>query len=974
MSRELQSVAEAPDRGLHRALASERGFLSLSLTLALTLTVSLGCGCGSSQASHETTGHDAGLEASSDAGHDAATEAEASLDAATFQRPPKSCAFTCPITSCAEATQSYACPSLGDWDSIPHETVCPAYDGGPGDNGAPSKCTVNAPSGDAVKYAGPDPDKTGATVLPDGRRVLAAGSEWLFDEPSLAEGLPMSVTLVPGTSYALVVDVGYGAHSVRSVDTTLIATGSPVVSYVEFDAPETLNWPLAFVPPNLVLVATDDGVVQAITMDTTTGILTRADSMSITLPPSIDDSDNPGNYYVGGLTVSPDASKLALSSIFDSKVLLYDLTSGNYGKLLGSVSVGHVPSFAAAFDPNDPTGQFVYVALDGNETVAEVDVSTPAAPKVARTFTTDKNPQAFAFLDTRWMAVANDFGDTVTLVDRMAGTSSAVPVDVASALHGKEPTSLAYDATRKTLYATLAGFNAVGAWSVDLTKAPPALTPLGRLPTSWWPSSVAVLPDGSLAITTMRGHGDGPLDTEYAVGGGDSMAGVHGGIQLVPTPSTADFASGEIAVQDGFNVGTRRGAPQVTCPKGVQDFPVPPDDTSGPSKKIKHVFLVVRENKTFDALLGDLKTVAGDPSLTMKKSVADMDKLWLNFRDLVRTFATGDNYYTSAELSIQGHTWTTFGRTSDFTERTWSLSNYSRSAYDSEVQPQGVATYGRPTEGSAFDWLINAGITTDILGEAEGSPTASSPTHPSIDVAYPGGFIQSIGYPDNEKACYVAGRARVFCNLGQFTYMTLPNDHTLGVSATQASPEVMVAVNDEATGILVDAISHSPEWASSLIFVTEDDPAGGGDHIEHHRTPIAIISPWVKRGYVSKTHMDIASLYKIAANVFGLPYPNAIVASAALPLDLFTGTPDFSPYTYTPREWPLSCGENSTLAEQRLTESWDFEEIDSQPGLDGQVFRWMRGEPLSDDPAKAKASLLGVMPRVRAYNSVRAAR
>jgi WD40 repeat protein len=895
--------------------------------------------CGSSQ-STANGARDAGAEA------EASIDAGVDADAEAYKTTPKSCDFTCPVTTCGP----YVCPSMAAWDALPHEAICPAWDGGPGPNSAPSKCTASAPSGDTVKYAGPDPAAPSATYLPDGRRVQATGSEWLFDEPNLTPGLPMSVTVVPGTSYVLVVDAGYGAHSVRSVDTTMIGGAmSPVVSYVEFDAPETLNWPLAFVPPNLVLVATDDGVVQAITMDTTTGILTRADDQSIALPTSVDDTGNPGNYYVGGLAVSPDETKLVVSGVFDERVLVFDLTTGDYGKQLGAVMVGNAPSFAAAFDPNDASGQYAYVALAGNSTVAEIDVSTPSSPTLTRSFTTDKNPQAFAFLNARFMLVANDFGDTMTLVDRVADTSSAIPVDVSTTLHGKEPTSLAYDATRQILYATVAAYNAVGAWSVNVTDVPPAITPLGRLPTSWWPSSVAVLADSSLAITTMRGHGDGPLDMQYAVGGGNAMAGVRGGVQLVPTPSASDFTSGETAVTAGFEVGQHQGAPAVSCPAGEDDFPVPPTNTSGPSKKIQHIFLVVRENKTFDALLGDIPTVNGDPSLTMKTSTADMDRLWANFRDLVRTFATGDNYYTSAELSIQGHTWTTFGRTSDFTERTWSISNYSRSVYNSEVQPQGVASYGTPVEGSAFQWLIEAGVPTDILGEAEGMPTATSATHPSIDLSYPGGFIQNIGYPDNEKACHVASRARVFCNLGQFTYMTFPNDHTLGVSPTQASPEAMVAVNDEATGMLVDAISHSPEWASSLIFVTEDDPAGGGDHIEHHRTPLVVVSPWVRRAYVSKTHMDIASIHKIAAHVLGLPYPNAIVASAALPLDLFTGTPDFAPYTYTPRQWPLSCGEMSTLAERRLTASWDFSEVDSQPGLDAQVLRYMRGTQLPDD-------------------------
>jgi hypothetical protein len=887
------------------------------------------------------TPHDAGT-------HEADAEAPDVGDAAAFERPPKSCAFTCPVTDCS----AYVCPALADWTSLPHEATCAPWDGGKL-TATPSKCTVSAPTGDAIKYTGPDPDDPQTTVLPDGRRVRAAGSEFLFDDPGLEPGLPMSVTVVPGTPYVLVVDAGYGPHSVRSVDTTQIGGPvNPVVSFVEFDIPETLNWPLAFVPPNLVLVATDDGVVQAITMDTTTGILTRADSQSIALPTSIDDVGNPGPYYVGGLSVSADMTKLIVSSIFDERALLFDLTTGNYGQELGSVDVGGAPSFAAAFDPNDATGQSAYVALAGTNTVKQLDLSNPTSPTVQSTFKTDKNPQAIAFLDARFMVVANDFGDTITLVDRLAGTSTAVPVDTTSSLHGIEPTSLAYDSENNVLYATLAAMNAVGAWSVDLSKTPPSITPTGRLPTSWWPAGVAVMSGGGLAVTTMRGHSNGPYDTQAPVGNGDSMNGVRGGIQLMASPTATDLSSGETAVETGFNAGARTGASTVTCPEGAEDdFPVPRTNTEGPSKKIDHVYLVVRENKAFDAILGDMPGVNGDPSLTMKKTSAEMNELWVNFRDLVRQFATSDNYYTSAELSIQGHTWTTFGRTSDFTERTWSLTEYSRSAWDSMVQPQGVASYGSPVEGSAFDWLIQAGVPTDILGEAEGEPDVTSSTHPSIDLRYPGGFIQDIGYPDNEKACYVAARERVFCNLGKFTYMTLPNDHTLGVSPTQASPESMVAVNDEATGMLMDAVSHGPQWASSLLFVVEDDPSDGGDHVDHHRTPIVIVSPWVKRGYVSKTHMDIASIHRILAHVLGLPYPNAIVASAALPLDLFSGTPDLSPYTYTPRKWPLSCGESSTLAERRLTESWDLSDVDRQPGLDAQVWRWMRGEQLKEVPA-----------------------
>jgi hypothetical protein len=260
-------------------------------------------------------------------------------------------------------------------------------------------------------------------------------------------------------------------------------------------------------------------------------------------------------------------------------------------------------------------------------------------------------------------------------------------------------------------------------------------------------------------------------------------------------------------------------------------------------------------------------------------------------------------------------------------------------------------------EGSLFNWLGDNNVAYDILGEIVGEPSTSPAGHNPFDPRYPGGFIQSIGYPDVEKGCYVAGRARVLCDLGNVVYMTLPNDHTQGVSPTSPTPETMFAVNDEATGMLVDGISHSPRWKRSLVVIVEDDPSMGGESVDYHRTILVMASPWVKRGYVSHAHVDISSVHKIIAHVFALPYPNQEVAAAALPLDMFTSTPDYTPYTYAKRTYPLACGTAGMRAEQRLTESWDFDDPDAQPGLDAQVMRWLRGEQLSELPPKLEREI-----------------
>jgi len=143
-----------------------------------------------------------------------------------------------------------------------------------------------------------------------------------------------------------------------------------------------------------------------------------------------------------------------------------------------------------------------------------------------------------------------------------------------------------------------------------------------------------------------------------------------------------------------------------------------------------------------------------------------------------------------------------------------------------------------PKEGSLFDWLGNNDVSYEVLGEIVGLPRNPPAGTNPIDSHYPGGPVQSIGYPDIEKACYVAGRARVLCDVRNVVYMTLPNDHTQGVSPNNPSPETMFAVNDEATGVLIDAISHSPIWPKTLVIVTRRSGAGT-ESVDYHRTGVS---------------------------------------------------------------------------------------------------------------------------------------
>ncbi|MCC6215013.1 MAG: bifunctional YncE family protein/alkaline phosphatase family protein [Polyangiaceae bacterium] len=915
-------------------------FIAAVLTPLLAL---LTASCGADDAPGRAAGAGG---APADGGDDggggfAGAGARAGEDPYEFYRRPTSCAYVCPPESCSELDTPYACQNLGLWNEIPHAEACPAWRGR---DPAPveGRCTASAPSGEALAYAGPVSGQPGTWVLPDGRRITPAGAEWIFSEAELLGGITTGMLVVPGTSLLVLVDSGIVDHAVRAVDASRVGAGDPVTGRVEFQAPSTLNWGLAFVPPDLVYVATDDGVVQALSLDTATGALARDDARSISLPPAADGEA----WYVAGLAASPDGKRLFVSSVDEKALLVYDVdpTSANVRQLLGQATLPKDETFGVWVDPLDTTGTRAWVTLWAARKLVEVDATDPTSPMVARTFDTGKNPQGVAFLDARWLVVGNDLGDSLSVVDRSDGSVTTLPVDPNAELLGLEPSALAFDTAASRLYVALSGVNAIAAYDVDLATAPPTITPLGRVPTAWWPSAVGVLGDGRVVVGSMRGHGTGPNPVPLPIGDGEISDLMRGGVQVVQRPSAAALVDGEARVEANGRAA-RSGAPEITCPAGADDFPVPATNDAGPSRVIDHVFIIVRENKNFDSIFGDLPGVEGRADIMLKADPADVERIWKNMRTLARTFTVGDNYYTSAVQSTQGHVWVTHGRTNDFNERTWAVSGAGR---DSRGIPGGgLIDVGKPEEGSMFDWLGRAGIAFDMLGEGVGIPAELPAQHNPIDLGYPGGPVQNIGYNDLEKACHTAGRLRVLCDLGQVVYMTLTNDHAFGVGDDRATPEIYCAVNDEATGMMVDAITHSPVWPRSLIIITQDDPLQGGEHIDSHRTPYVLVSPWVKRGYVTKGHLDASSNQKLLAHLLGLEYPNHQVATAALPLDAFTSTPDFTPWTYTPRQWPLECGAGGTREEKELTDSWEFEEVDEQPGLSAQVWRWMRRQQLT---------------------------
>lgn len=841
---------------------------------------------------------------------------------------PASCAFDC--SECNEPAQPFACPTLKPWATLPHAAECGGWSG-TYPSVTPGKCSVSDATGEAARKAGALP--SGGVVLPDGHRIMPEGREVLLnepasgDDPTLSGGFPTNILAIPGTRLALLSDGGIQDNALRLIDIDdLAGNAPPVKAAVPFPRPASLYYGMEWLPPGAALASGGgDGMIYAFDVDTAAGTLARAPSRDIALG-----GDGKYNWYSGAIAATKDGTRLVVAPADrGEEILIFSLAAADYGTKLASIPASGAGSiFDLRLDPFDASGAIFYASDQGQKRLIEIDGVKGA---ITRTVPLEKNPAQIAFLDATYMVVAEADADSIALIDRAQGAVAArVPVFEKDSPRGFSPSALSYDPVQKRLFAALASVSAVEVYNVA-AGAPPTITPAGRVPTGWWPTAVLSDTDGALIIVNGKGHGGGTDGAQYPWSQGPITDRMRGSVQHVPAAALGSLSAMTAVVDQNRDLGGSPGRPEVTCPEGADDFPIPIDNKSGPSKQIKHVIFLVRENKTYDAIFGDRADLGdGDPTLIMASDVELQDNIWKNARAIAEQFTNFDNFYTDAEQSLQGHTWTAYGRINDYMERAW-LTVWGRG---SRAITTPLTALASPEEGSIFTWLATNGVDYDNMGEIVGG--GPNPT----DSGYPG-ILYAQSLPDTDKSCYMAGRARITCDLKPFTYAVQPNDHTFGGQAGVAAPEVMIAVNDEATGMLLDGLSHSPYWADSLLIVTEDDPQDGGDHIDLHRSILLMASPWIRRGYVSHGHYDVASIYKLVAHIYGIPYNNEQMRNALLPLDAFTSTPDYTPYTYSPRTVDAPCNPEKS-AEAKEAEQWDFEDIDDQPGLSQQIMAMLR--------------------------------
>ncbi len=340
-----------------------------------------------------------------------------------MRSPPHSCAYVCPSDgTCPEITKPYTCPALSPWNAIEHDDPCPTWDGTSYPKPTQGQCTANAPSGDAIAYAGPG---SGHIVLADGRWLAPSGADSVFDD--LPGGLASGLTLVPSTSLALTVDTGYDDHVVRLVDVSPCRqrNRSDAREACSSLAPETLNSDIAFVPPGSRLRRDGRRRRAGAHARHREKPLTRDDASNLPLPQATDGNGNPVNWYASGVAASPDGTKLVVSSVNTKTLLVFDVAAPDLQQLLGHRRSSASKRRSACGSIRTTRRARTSTCRSGKTTRRSKSTSrTRRRRRSPQSFATEKDPEGIAFLDARFFVVGNDLGDSLTIVDRTSGTTT----------------------------------------------------------------------------------------------------------------------------------------------------------------------------------------------------------------------------------------------------------------------------------------------------------------------------------------------------------------------------------------------------------------------------------------------------------------------------------------------------------------------------------------------------------------------
>ena len=768
----------------------------------------------------------------------------------------------------------------------------------------------------------------GETLLPNGWRIAPAGRHMSIGD------LPLNMVLSPDGRYLIVSNNGYTKPTLRVVDLErgLVASTVPLD-----DAWLGLAWNR----DGTKLYSSGAAANSVVELAWRNGRLSK--SGTLPLGRSARETVEGGGRrevvpqsFVGGIDVSPDGARLAAAHVLGDVVSLVELSTGN---VRATVDVPAEP-YTTLFSKD---GSALFVSLWGGARILRLDPKTLASNgEIA----VGEHPNAMVQGADGRLFVACANTNAVWVVDpkAMKATEQISVALYPQAPPGSTPNALALSPDGRRLLVANADNNTVA--MVDVSTAGSSRV-VGFIPTGWYPTGVAFSRRGE-AIYVLSGKGltssPNPRGPQPGVPGAEGQYTdviLQGALSVLPTPDDEALRRYTNTV---YRVTPYNDTTRLAPASAPADTAIP--RRVGDPSPIKHVFYVIRENRTYDQILGDLDRGNGDPSLALFG-----DNVTPNAHALAKEFVTLDNFYVDAEVSYDGHAFSTGAIANDFVEKIWPTNYGSRgAAYLSEGGGTMRNAYGNvtaPQNGYIWDACIRAGKTVRSYGEfadgdsAAGKVTANVPgLQGRVAPFYPPWDLK---IPDARRIDAWLEEFHKFeadGTLPALSILRLPNDHTSGVSAGSPTPRAMIAENDQALGKLVEAISHSTYWNDSAIFILEDDAQNGPDHVDAHRSPAFIASPYVKRGSVDSTLYTTSGMLRTMELILGLPPMSQYDASAHPMYGSFTNTPALAPFTRRDARVKLDEMNPGTGPDARASAAMDFTQEDRAPEIELNEILW----------------------------------
>jgi DNA-binding beta-propeller fold protein YncE len=721
-------------------------------------------------------------------------------------------------------------------------------------------------------------EPSGPRRLPTGATLDPAGTSYQLG------AMPLAMTLSPDRSRVVVLLNGWREQGIQVID----RGSGEVLQKIPLPA---VFLGITFSPDGHSLYVSGGNQDVIYRFDWSDGKASLADSIQL----AVKAKDHNGTRYPAGIAISRDGRTLYAAENLADSLAVVDLASRRvvqrlaterypYGVVVGKDGLVYVSMWngwtVSAFQPRSggtlESGSRIRVGRHPS--------AMTLSPDGSRLFVASGSTDKISVVDTRSLRVVATLSDPSP-----AGTGE-----------GSTPDALAVSRDGGRLFVAEADNNAVAVFSLSagtsgVATVQTADSLIGRIPVGWYPSAVAV--DGKdLLVVNGKGRGTAPNPGHWQPGQhmpahtpDYTLGQISGTLSIIPVAnanaSELSAFSSRVATANGWNAAARQKA-------------YPP---------FEHVIYIIKENRTYDQVLGDLKQADGDTSLVFfPRSVSP------NHHALAERFGIFDRFFVNSEVSPDGHNWSTAAYATDYLEKTVPT-NYSGRGrtYDYQgtnrdaIPDDDVA---EPSSGYLWNLAAAAGITYRDYGEfvmeSEDAPPANTPVQTvatkkalvgHTNTAYSG---WNLDIRDQARVDVWLKEFQEFVRAGKMPaleIMTLPNDHTSGATAGRPTPHAYMADNDLALGRIIEALSKSPFWKNTVVFVLEDDAQDGPDHVDSHRSPLLVVSAY-NRGKVFHRFANTTDVVATIEDILGLGRMSQFDNYGRPLREIWETTPDLTPY------------------------------------------------------------------------------